>query len=238
MRRMIVDRMMPRVLAASVVLSLTLFARPQKAVTPYSQMAPLEQYLIADRNVEIARARSAAPKAISDNAEVLILDRKGYSTAVHGTNGFVCLVERSWTAGIDDPEFWNPRLRAPICLNAPAAQSYLPITIAKTKLVLTGRSKAQIFAAIEAAFDKRELPTLESGAMCYMMSKEAYLSDNDPRWHPHLMFFVPLTDTKTWGAGEAKSPVFGFEDRPDRLTVFIVPVPNWSDGTADSNIGH
>jgi len=62
--------------------------------------------------------------------------------------------------------------------------------------VLGGKSKAQMFDGIEAALDKKELPALESGAMCYMMSKEGYLSDNDGHWHPHLMFFVPLTDGK------------------------------------------
>ena len=48
----------------------------------------------------------------------------GYETAVKGKNGFVCMVERSWAAGIDDPDFWNPKLRSPVCLNAPAARSY------------------------------------------------------------------------------------------------------------------
>src|SRR5439155_14015231 len=88
---------------------------------------------------------------------------------------------------------------APICFNAPAARSYLPITIAKTKLVLAGKSKTQMFDAIQAALDKKELPALEFGSMCYMMSKEGYLSDRDGHWHPHLMFFVPLTDAKVWG---------------------------------------
>jgi hypothetical protein len=115
---------------------------------------------MADRNAEIALARGAAPKSISDSAEVLVLNRQGYDTAVQGTNGFVCMVGRSWTAGIDDPDFWNLKLRAPICFNAPAARSYLPLTIAKTKLVLDGKSKAQMFDAIEAALDKKELPAL------------------------------------------------------------------------------
>jgi hypothetical protein len=44
-------------------------ARAQQADAPYPRMAPLEQYLMADRNTEIALARTAAPKAISDNAE-------------------------------------------------------------------------------------------------------------------------------------------------------------------------
>jgi hypothetical protein len=50
---------------------------------------------MADRNAEIALARSAAPDAISRDAEVLVLGRNGYQTAVTGKNGFVCVVERS-----------------------------------------------------------------------------------------------------------------------------------------------
>lgn len=205
--------------------------------TPYPTMAPLEQYLMG-RNAEIRLARSAAPPSIAMHAEVMILGRHGYETAVSGKNGFVCMVERSWTAGINDPEFWNPKLRAPICFNPPAARSYLPLTIKKTQLVLAGRSKAQMFEAISAAIDKKELPRLEPGSMCYMMSKQAYLNDRDPRWHPHLMFFVPLMDPGSWGVGSPGSPIIGAKDVPDRLTVFLVPVTKWSDGTADSRAGN
>src|SRR5580698_5557336 len=97
----------------------------------YPRMAPLEQYLIADRNAEIAMARTAAPESISRDAEVMVLGRYGYETVVKGKNGFVCMVERSWSAGIDDPDFWNPKLRSPICFNPPAVRSYLPQTIRK-----------------------------------------------------------------------------------------------------------
>ena len=121
-------------------------------------MAPLGQYLITDRNAEIALARSAAPDSISRDAEVLVLGQHGYETAVKGKNGFVCVVQRSWTAGIDDPVFWNPKLRAPICFNPPAARSYLPIVIKKTELILAGQSKAQMFESIKAALDSKELP--------------------------------------------------------------------------------
>jgi hypothetical protein len=145
-------------------------------------------------------ARSAAPESISHDAEVLVLGRHGYETAVKGQNGFVYMVQRSWTAGIDDPDFWNPKLRAPICFNPPAARSYLPFEIKKTELVLAGQSKAQMFESIKAGLDKKELPRPESGAMCYMMSKQGYLNDRDGHWHPHLMFFVPRMDALTWGA--------------------------------------
>jgi hypothetical protein len=155
-----------------------------------------------------ALARSAAPESISRDAEVLVLGRHGYETAVKGKNGFVCLVERSWTAPIDDPNFWNPKLRGPICLNPAAARSYLPLTIKKTELILAGQSKTQMFESIKAGLDKKELPTPEVGAMAYMLSKEQYLGDSARHWHPHLMFFLPRTDTATWGADLKGSPIF------------------------------
>ncbi len=212
-------------------------APAQNAKTPYPSMAPLDQYLM-ERNAEISLAHSAAPESISQDAEVLVLGRHGYESAVKGKNGFVCMVERSWTAGIDDPDFWNPKLRAAICFNAPAARTYLPITIKKTELVLAGRSKAQMFEGIKIAFDKMELPPVESGAMCYMMSKQSYLSDHDGHWHPHLMFFAPLTDSAVWGANLPGSPILGSEAAEDRLTVFLVPVAKWSDGTPDPTNDH
>jgi hypothetical protein len=135
---------------------------------------PLEQYLM-ERNAEIALARSAAPESISHDAEVMVLGRHGYETAAKGKNGLVCMVQRSWTAGIDDPDFWDPKLRAAICFNPPAARTYLPNTIKRTELVLAGKSKAQMFEGVKVAFDKKELPALESGAMCYMMSKTIVL---------------------------------------------------------------
>ena len=208
-------------------------ATAQDAKTPYPTMAPVDQYLMDNREAEIALARSAAPESIARDADLMILGRHGYETAVQGKNGFVCLVERSWTAPIDDPDFWNPKLRAPICFNAAAARSYLPRTIKKTELVLAGRSKAQMMEAVVAAIDKKELPAMEPGAMCYMLSKQGYLSSRDGHWHPHLMFFVSQADPAAWGAGLSGSPIMAFNDTWEHLTIFLVPVRQWSDGTAD-----
>jgi hypothetical protein len=205
----------------------------QNAQTPYPNMAPIEQYLIENGDSELALARSAAPESISRDAEVMVLGRHGYETAVQGKNGFVCMVERSWTSPIDDPGFWNPKGRAPICFNAAAARTYLPRTIKKTDLVLAGQSKSQMIEAIKAAIDKNELPAMEPGAMCYMLSKQGYLSDRDGHWHPHLMFFVSQTDPAAWGAGLPGSPIFAFNDTWEHMVVFLVPVRQWSDGTAD-----
>ncbi|HTT32063.1 MAG TPA: hypothetical protein VMH48_00550 [Methylomirabilota bacterium] len=217
----------------AVVFFAACHAKAQEAKAPYPAMAPLEQYLIPDRDAEIKLARSAAPDSISGDAEVLVLSRHGYETAVPGKNGFVCIVERSWTAGINNPDFWNPKLRGPICFNAPAARSYLPRTIKKTELVLAGRTKRQMFDAIAAAIDKKELPAPEPGAMCYMLSKQGYLGDQAAGpWLPHLMFFTPETDPKGWGADLPGSPIISFQNPEERLTTFLVPVRRWSDGSA------
>jgi len=221
-----------RTIAAAIILCAARPAKAQDIKTPYPAMAPLEQYLMPDRNAEIALARSAAPPSISGDAEVLVLARHGYESAVPGKNGFVCLVERSWTAGIANPDFWNPKLRGPVCVNAPAARSYLPRTIKKTELVLAGQSKARMFDAIAKAIDNKELPAPEPGAMSYMLSKQGYLGDEaGGPWLPHLMFFAPPTDSKEWGADLPGSPIITFQNHEEHLTVFLIPVRRWSDGT-------
>ena len=213
-------------------LGLTFKAQSQIAKTSYPSMAPLEQYLM-DRDSEIAMARSAAPDSISRDAEVMVLGPHGYEKAVQGKNSFVCMVERSWISPIDDPEFWNPKERSPICFNAPAADSYLPRVIRKTELILQGRTKAQMIDAIVAAIDKKELPPIEPGAMCYMLSKQVYGSDRAGHWHPHLMFFVSQSEPAAWGAELPGSPIYAFNDTWEHLTTYLVPVREWSDGTED-----
>ncbi len=220
-------------ITAAILFGAAWQAMAQAAKTPYPKMAPLDQYLMQDRNSEIALARSAAPESISRDAEVLVLGRHGYEKAVKGTNGFVCIVERSWTAPIDNPNFWNPKIRGPLCLNPAAARSYLPRTIKKTDLILAGRTKAQMVEAVTEAIDKRELPAMEPGAMCYMLSKQGYLDDHAGHWHPHLMFFYSQIEPAAWGADLPGSPVLAFNDAWEHLTTFLVPVRKWSDGTPD-----
>jgi hypothetical protein len=218
-------------LGLALLLGVARQAQAQEAKSPYPSMAPLDQYLM-ERDAEIALARSAAPESISHDAEILFLGQHGYETAVKGKNGFVCIVERGWTAPLDDPDFWNPKLRGPICFNPPAARTQVPITLKKTELILAKRSKDQMSQALEAAFGRKELSSPEPGAMCYMMSKEQYLGDSGKHWHPHLMFFLPLTDPPTWGADLPGSPVIEIKDTLGHLTLFLIPIGRWSDGTA------
>ena len=218
MKRKIIRTIALGIFALAVVLGARLQAHAQDAKTPYPSMAPLDQYLM-DRDAEIAMARSAAPEAISRDAEVLVLGRHGYETAVKGKNGFVCVVERGWMSPFDGDftaNFWNPKLRGPLCFNPQAARSILPMTYKRTEMVLAGQSKAQIFEGMKA-YVKQGLPPLEPGAMSYMMSKEQYLSDNGQHnWMAHLMFYTPF-----------------IHGHPEPIDVFMVPAGWWSDGTVD-----
>jgi hypothetical protein len=116
----------------------------QDATTPYPKMAPIDQYLMTDKDAEVALARSAAPDSISRDADVLVLGRHGFETAVKGKNGFVCIVGRGWTSAAD-PEFWNPKVRVPMCVNAAAARSYLLRITKITELALAGHTLDQAF---------------------------------------------------------------------------------------------
>jgi hypothetical protein len=204
---------------------------PAQSKTSYPRMDAPDRYLMPDRNAEIALARSAAPDSISRDAKVLVLGPHGYETAEAGKNGFVCLVERGWMAGFDNPEFWNPKIRGPICFNPPAVHSILPLSYKRTEMVLAGQSKAQIKEGI-MIFVKKELPALEPGAMTYMMSKAAYLTDSGDHNMAHLMFYTPLMDGAAWGADRPKSPVMlNAQFALEGMDVFVVGTGMWSDGT-------
>ena len=199
----------------------------------YPGMAPLSQYLMSDRDAEIALARSAAPEAISHDAEILILEKDGYKTAVPGKNGFVCVVERSWMSNFDSPQYWNPKLRGPICFNPQAARSILPITFKRTMLVLAGHTKSEIMEAMAADVRNKQLPGLEPGAMSYMMSRAAFLDDSAGHWIPHLMFYTAVG--VDWGSDLPDSPVMlnpQFQGKPEPIDVLMIPAGRWSDGTA------
>jgi hypothetical protein len=218
-------------LVQAAIFSLAWPAHAEDSKALYLKIAPLEQYLMTDRNAEIELARSAAPESISQDAEILVLGRHGYETAIKGKNGFVCLVERSWMSPFDDPEFLNPDQRLPLCLNPPAAQTHLPFTLKATDLALAGMSKSEMFNSLKAAFESKELPPPAPGSMCYMMSKQQYFGRKFGNADPHLMFWFPQADKVSWGAGLAGSPVYVHQDSPDPVTTFVISVGKWSDGT-------
>jgi len=214
-----------------LVLALGMNAAAQAAAAPYPAMAPIAQYHFASDADEIALARSAAPPSVSNDADVMVLGAHGYGLAAKGTNGFVCIVERSWANDFDNAEFWNPKMRAPICFNTASARSVLPAYLKRTEWVLSGAAPAVMADRTRAAVAAGAITPPEPGAMCYMMAKGGYLNDVGGHWHPHLMFFTPRAKPADWGAGLAGSPVQGGDSGLEPVSTYFVPVAKWSDGT-------
>jgi hypothetical protein len=201
-----------------------------------AQKAPdITPYLIADRAAEVALARTAAPSAISEKATVLVLTPKGYTEAAHGTNGFTCIVMRSFAAAPGDPQFWNTHISAPHCFNPPASRTVLPAILAQIDWALTGASPAELNARIKKAYAEKRFPMPADGAMTYMLSPQQRLSDDDnPHWMPHLMFYFDRAlKGPTFGAGGFTAPVIDATagDPNSAMQVIYIPTRTWSDGT-------
>lgn len=201
----------------------------------HAQQAPdLTPYLIADRNAEIALARSGAPGNVSDSATVLVLERKGFVQAAYGKNGFTCLVLRSFTGPTSDPAFWNPKVVAPSCFNAPAVHTVLGPILKRIDWIIAGVPLAEVEARTERGYASHTFPAPAPGAMAYMTSPRQYLLDADPHWLPHLMFFYDrATQPSAFGAAGMSAPVINGsagDAHASVLTLFI-PVRQWSDGS-------
>jgi hypothetical protein len=202
------------------------------ALTPEPTRGPIAPYMMSSPAEEISLARSAAPPSISGDAEILVLGPHGYATAVKGTNGFVCLVERSWDAEFVNPVFWNPIVRGPDCLNPPAARSVLPHFLERTRWALGGLTIAEQIERTKAELAAKTYAMPEPGAMSFMMSKDQKLGSAGGHWHPHLMFFVANAKVADWGADLDGSPVLHpFPSEPDAFSTLLIPVARWSDGT-------
>ncbi len=222
-------------LIATASLALNTPVRAADVQSPYSDRADIAQYLSADPQAEIAAARSAAPHAVSDQAEILVLGRDGFAPAVHGNNGFVCYVGRSWEKDFRDPEFWNPKVRTPQCWNAAAARSLLPRYLERTRWVLAGATREELATRSKAAWIAHRFGPPEPQSMAFMMSKDQYIADpsggGQARWYPHVMFFVQTDADSTWGANTPGSPIFASTSADEPLTTFFVVVPRWADGS-------
>lgn len=192
-------------------------------------------YLMADRAAEIALARTAAPPAISDSATILVLGATGYTEAEHGTNGFTCLVVRSFDDALNDPARWNPKELAPHCFNAPGARSALPTVLKQTEWVMAGLSDDEIIQRFERGYASGEFAPPEPGAMAYMLSPRQTLGANNSHWVPHVMFYYDKSlSPALWGAAASGTTIINGSagDPHAPVLVLLIPVRTWSDGSA------
>jgi hypothetical protein len=214
----------------------------QVAAQPWPERAPLEQYLMPSREAEVALARSAAPEAIASGARVLVFDGRTHQEAVAGGNGFTCVVMRGWSGparkGTPYADFWNPKVRAPICFSPEATKTALVAYLVKTELAVQGRSQDEVLAGADEALGDGRIPVPAHWALAYMMSSRQYLGDNVTHFKPHLMLYLPYATAASWSAGQRVTPGFVGADHGSPLALVIVPVSTWSDGTLADHGGH
>lgn len=166
---------------------------------------------------------------------MLVLGTAGYVVAARGTNGFTCVVIRSFGGSTSDPAFWNPKVRAPHCFNPPAVRTVLAPMLERARCFISGVGLAEVDARTKRAYATREFVAPAPGAMAYMTSPRQYLLDDDPRWLPHLMFyFDKATSGATFGAAGMTAPVIdaSASDANAFVLTLLVPVRQWSDGSA------
>jgi len=170
------------------------------------------------RDREIALARSAAPPTVSDSATILVLGDTGYDVAVRGTNGNVCFVGRDWIDTI-----------TPECFDAEGAATILQMERMHVELLHRGRSESQAQQAITDALRDGRLRPPRRPALCYMMSPDQWLIDDqrhvEGHWHPHLMVYYPhLTGADLGlGAGGSGPALMLWEGTPWSSLVVVVP---------------
>ncbi|HJU76235.1 MAG TPA: hypothetical protein VJ717_21015 [Gemmatimonadaceae bacterium] len=154
--------------------------------------------LVLARDFEIALARSAAPKSVSDSAEILVLTDTGYVVAVRGKNGNACLVDRSW------PESLEPH-----CFDAEARGTVMQAALLRGAMLQQGATHEAITRAIDEGLRTGRLRTPTRPAMTYMMSAAQVLYNEEGKrvgaWQPHLMIYYPHLTSEQLGLGTTPS---------------------------------
>lgn len=197
----------------------------------------VEDYLM-DEAYEVALARSAAPAVVSDDATVLVFGADGYREARAGTNGFTCLVERSWSSPFGPHgDFYNPRLRAPICFNPVAARANLREYLRRTALALEGKTWREVQEGVARDIASGALRPPDGLGMSYMMSDGQLLGTRTGRFQPHVMFYAPYTDGTQIGADSQNPHAMIFEYEGGPYSAIIVPVDEWIPAPAAPEAG-
>jgi hypothetical protein len=148
------------------------------------------------RQQEIALARSAAPRAVTDSATVYVLTDSGYVVAVAGSGGVACYVSRSWPESVE-----------PHCFDAEGAATILPMEMRRVELMHRGKTAAEADREIADGLASGRFRLPRRPAMSYMMSGGQVLYNDEGRrvgrWHPHLMIYYPfLTGSDIGLAGD------------------------------------
>jgi hypothetical protein len=208
------------------------------AVQDNAQEATREVHLVNPstlRERQIRLALSAAPTEVSSKAAVYVLGPKGYEKAREGTNGFTCLIERSFSGTTQTSS-------APACFDAEGSRSIMVAYLRREELRADGKSEEEIKDDIAKGYKDGRFKVPGPGFL-YMMSNENYVYNSESKKSgfvpPHLMFYAPYKTAKDVGY-ESVSPAMvpyltGSGVGPESLLVVAADKPSQDGSPGDSH---
>ena len=177
------------------------------------------------RDQQIALATAAAPASVSSHATVYVLGPRGYEKARDGTNGFSCLVFRS---------FVSPSETAvgPMCFDAEGSRTMLPVYLHSEEMRSSGKSEADIKADAENGYKDGRFKHPSKMGLLYMMSEENRLGPTPDHttqhFPPHLMFYAPYMTAQDLGFDSAPQLAYmglSHAGEADNLLVVVPRTP-------------
>src|SRR4051794_36926422 len=137
---------------------------------------------------ELADALEGAPSHLREQAGVLVLRARGYERLRESRNGFNCLLVREWGRSFE-----------PTCFDAEGSRTILPVVLYQVELQASGKSDAEIEAAVAARYSSGEFRAPERVGVAYMLSsRNIVVMDRKQKRvgsaPPHLMFYSPYAE--------------------------------------------
>ena len=187
------------------------------------------------REKQIALAMSAAPAPVGSHATVYVLGPHGYEKAREGTNGFSCLVFRSYV---------NPAETTvgPMCFDAEGSRTTLVVYMHSEELRSSGKSEAEIKADADSGYKSGRFQYPSKMGLLYMMSSENRLGPTrdhtTQHFPPHVMIYAPNMTARDLGFDSTTQPAYmglSSEGKPGNLLVIVPRVPaTQASATGDS----
>lgn len=198
---------------------------PQREVHLVTASMPREQ--------QIELALSAAPTEVSTKATVYVLGAKGYEKVREGTNGFSCLIERSFGGTTQTSS-------APACFDAEGSRTLMLTYLRREELRSQGKSEAEIKDDIAKGFQDGRFKVPGPGFL-YMMSNENYVYNSESKESgfvpPHLMFYAPYKTAKDLGYESISPTIVPYltNPGPEGLIVVAAQKPSNDSSSGDSH---
>jgi hypothetical protein len=214
---------------------LLVFGLMAGAATQVKAQEPKKQEVRFDASVprerQIKLALSSAPAEVSSKATLYVLGPKGYERGREGTNGFSCLVGRSFEgtteASID-----------PMCYDAEGSRTLLLVKMREEELRAKGKSEAEIKADIANGYKEGRFQAPGKPGFVYMLSSENYIRDPETgksgAFPGHLMFYAPYMTAKDLGYDSVSPAMVPYLVQPGEPDAMMVVIPARSTPGDDS----